>query len=832
MPRRLLPLVPLALAACVDAPTTDTNSEGVVRAASPADDPSQVRNNMPPLRAWGSFNPVDGELASSPTWGLDPRYAHNASFTDGADLAGAPSLTQADDPAVGAWTSRYAYGNANPSPQLHTVAPDLQGILTQAANDARSRTLAKLDVSAYQDAMSWLGSLGASTRSFGPDTHMVGYDPEYARWMSSLSSKRRFGSPVSYLIAPPSAFFDQRQRGAHLYCAARNAQVQQASHPGARTLGKQTAFTLRLFKTNIDFLTVEPTATLDGPLPYLGGTPRCPVEGGSGCGAAPLDGSQAFMIPMLFGARITPVSLLPSLPELRFPAAVISGDSELSTKDVTVLGSGIFQTTTSSTYQTATHADAFVSSSGGATATYQMPLFYIGPVEVDLSLGLGVQAGQPYANGTFHCSSDPDQANSPPTFPAASAPDNDRLLMNAWSPTRGGDHTSRYIDGPWSMSHYAGETSLQTYSAYGSKNGQPTVGRHGWMQPYDPMWPRALENDDRHLRTSTSIGACAGVIGFVPDIDWIPGIHINLAVGGHLAGTLSLNYDVRDGALATTDEQARPVSAISISPTTHADASVSLSVFLHIYVSWIFGQVDLWKGDLIGTGDVSLAQWDSGQWGEGSTMRFGTGGNDGVAGYDAMSWPDVQSTLPAMSPFEAMSEPVDACLADQAPNPATPPACPATPRDPTSGPPHVEVCAYHATGSAVSPSPADVCTDPSAYAASLGYSGGQASCIADMYSWLCQPVSAQQWANGMPVRARVLDRSDATETQQLGDIARKCLDAFVPNGPQAAGQSWIDQNYLKYGICDARGNLITGPDLVGTVTDPQQPPPVGPSSCQ
>lgn len=288
---------------------------------------------------------------------------------------------------------------------------------------------------------------------------------------------------------------------------------------------------------------------------------------------------------------------------------------------------------------------------------------------------------------------------------------------------------------------------------------------------------------------------------------------------------------MRDGAIATTDEAAQPQTAISISPTTHADASASLSLFLHIYVSWIFGDVNLWKGDLIGTGDVNLARWDSGQWGEGSTMRMGTAGNNGFAGYDAMTWPDVQSTLPATPSFEAMSEPVGSCVADPAQNPATPPACPSVPKDPTQGPPHVEVCAYHATGSATAPG-ADICDDPAAYAESLGYGGAQAACFADMASWLCQPVSADQWVNGQPVRARVLNQGDTTELQEMGEIATECLNAFVPNGPQAAGQSWMDQNGLKYGVCDANANLITGPDLVGTVNNPQTPPPVGGSSCQ
>jgi hypothetical protein len=106
-----------------------------------------------------------------------------------------------------------------------------------------------------------------------------------------------------------------------------------------------------LFGQNIDLLAVEPTLVLDGPLPYLGGPPRCPIDQTQDCSKGlPNDGAQAFMIPFLLGTQITPLSLLPPLQEIRVSVAIVTGETEV----LTPTGTSFNETTC----QTVTHGDA------------------------------------------------------------------------------------------------------------------------------------------------------------------------------------------------------------------------------------------------------------------------------------------------------------------------------------------------------------------------------------------------------------------------------------------------------------------------------------------
>jgi hypothetical protein len=760
----------------------------------------------------------NGTAYAAPVNDTTAAAVHEGSFTDGSNLANPNNPASVVDPGMrGSWISSVTSA-------AHTVSPNFATVLGQALDDGFNRELPKLDTGILGTVFSLFSDLGAQVDTF-TFQHFFGYQPEYARWLGAFF-QRRGVTTTSFTYSAPSLMASQRQRAARTYCAARQAQVAQSQAANGRSLGRQVGFTLNLFGSPIDFMVIEPTAVIDGPLPYVGDKARCPVDTAQGCTGNPNDGAQAFMIPFLFGTRVTPISLLPSLPEVRYPVVMVTGDSEVQT---TARTSSLL-VSSAKTYSTVTHADAFMSKDGGGIATVTTPLFFIGPVEVDLKLGTVMTVGQLYSAETSAC------GDKPITLPA----NVDSLLMNPpWATiTRNGDHgpVRGFIDGPWSLSAYsANTTAMIGFDAYG--NGQPW--RHGGLSPSDPMLLRALEDDDRHVRNSTALQLCGGLTAHLPDLH-LTGVDFSLSASGWVNGTVSMRHDLRDAVYAVDQDKAIPLAGVTITPSTAAKADVQLEVDLRLAfdLPWPIGTITIFDGALLRTPDITLASYESGPWAESSRLRIGTASSSSATG-DPMMNPDAQSHVPNNGNFPALGQTVDQCLASPAPNPPTPPACGSQPPAPTAKPPRVAVCMYRggiATTLGSQPIlPANVCANPAGYVQSLNLNdAAQAQCMSDLYTFLCQPTSQQQFYIGQSVLARIFDPTNQAEADALKARLQECVNAYVPaNTPnyQAAAQSFA-QSLLTWSMCDANATLMNSRTAVTAQGDPSTAPAPTASSCQ
>lgn len=164
-----------------------------------------------------------------------------------------------------------------------------------------------------------------------------------------------------------------RNRGMRFYCAAKSATKHQSD--STRLMGETSIVDTKILGQPLKLLTIEPTLTMQNPLR---------IDSGSE------DGAQAFVLPFTAGLRITPVSFLPSLPELRVPVAMISADGEVLTTEHPTGIPGPY-----STWLTMSHVDGFASAGQSVSAsTGKFLLFPIGPISVygEIKVDLGFAA--------------------------------------------------------------------------------------------------------------------------------------------------------------------------------------------------------------------------------------------------------------------------------------------------------------------------------------------------------------------------------------------------------------------------------------------------------
>lgn len=774
---------------------------------------------------------VTGQAFGANPFATDPHSIHEGVYSDGLDLSYPPAYDFSSPANSCPAATPICVWREDATTVPNGSTPDFDTLLGQALDDGFTKELPKLDAGALTSLLDILAQLGANTNTVGPTERFVGWGPERGRWLKNLEFRIK-KTPFLIRYSDPTLMSSLRERGARLYCAAREAQKHQTT--ATKSMGKQVGFSVNLFGQQVDFLTVEPTLVLDGPQPYLDpAAPRCPIESPN-CTKPPDDGAQAFMVPMLLGTRITPVSFLPSLPEVRFPVALVTGDSEVVTH--THEGGGL-----SRSYQTITHADALLSTEGGGTAGVVLPLFTIGPVEVDFGLGLGVGVGQIFSNESTQCPvPQPPPTILLPTLPSNGAPANDRLLTGApfgWPPNREGAVSTynfgSYDEGKWSLGNYTsnipGNDSFMSFPTSG-------VGTSAALPNWDPMLLRALEDDDRHVWHSSTLGLCAGISATL-GVD-LPPLIVQLTAGGSLGANVALRHDLRDGELAFSPNGAfgtpPAIGALSVTPSMRANASLTLSVHLKLAIDLVFGTVTIIDADLIHVGPISLASYDSGPWDEKYRFRLGTASSQG----DPMKQPGVASHLPSDTPFASFPDTVDGCLKSKTPNVPPPPPCGSVPPPNGSGPPHVELCVY-AGGPPPSPFgggvslPPNVCANIAGYVAVAlpGASHEQQQCLSDQLAFLCKPVSQEQLFQAQEVVARIFNPKDSTEMGGFSSVVKECAAANLPaNATQAQAQTYV-QSLFQYGFCDIAATMLDPNHLVGAVGNPNQPPPVQPSSC-
>jgi hypothetical protein len=572
------------------------------------------------------------------------------------------------------------------------------------------------------------------------------------------------------------------------------------------SMGEQIGFKTSILGHEIDFMVVEPTVVLGSPVANERHSMR-----------VLFDGAQSFEVPMKFGARITPIRGLglPGLSEMRYPVALASVDGEVGTlADQRTRGDGSFGY--SKEYTTLAHGDTISSAWENISTTRNaaVVLFSTGLLTVDFQMSVGFDLGRP-------------------------KPRDDRALsqVNLWSDfpriSRTGkifDYSGRtYHDGAWQrpdpcreIGCAAWDWQLQPVNPYF----QTTAAAIG------PMNTRALQDDDHVLETRTALtlnGQIHGVLGF----DRLGPFGLGLDITGGISGTVGQSHVVRDALYAESaaGSAMRGASGLTVRPKT--DASVGLldtkaTLKLYLDLPWPIGTVE-WDADLFTIPGVTLANYDSEKtddWGEGATVRIGTGSN---ASDPTMS-PDVHTHLPGGSEIASFGpgHDVASCLTQPPDDHTDPPLC--TPAPPTGGPPRANTCLYQ-----IVQTPVAVCSDIAGAVARTGASGDKAACWSKLFQLLCTPTSYEDPA----LLSHVLDdgtlQTLESNMSSLADVESTCVNAFVPitgdhDTDNAAAKAFVN-SFFQMALCDASGRPLRPDEILGPASDTSTKP-TAPGTCK
>ena len=246
---RAVILAALPVAACTSAPQPEPvgrTSAPIISTSSPVQTPPSP-GSIPPLAR------QHGLLAEGAFNRTGPFVAHQGVFTDGTDLPHAPAFTTTTiDPTQtlscpGGDARCQWVGDATSDPFAEAM-PAFGARLGQALGDAAS-FFPQLDDTTLNNILSVLSDFGFQPNPNPPSPQGVflGYDAEFARWEHS---ETHAVTGVGFTYDDPSAMAEHRQRGARLYCAAREAQNHHQS-TSTKSMGKQSAFSLTLFGQTI-----------------------------------------------------------------------------------------------------------------------------------------------------------------------------------------------------------------------------------------------------------------------------------------------------------------------------------------------------------------------------------------------------------------------------------------------------------------------------------------------------------------------------------------------------------------------------------------------------
>jgi hypothetical protein len=305
---------------------------------------------------------------------------------------------------------------------------------------------------------------------------LVGYTPERARWLMERSTAGQVET-----FADPYAFAEMRQRGARLYCAATAAYNRRTR--ANRMMGKTMAAGVSVFGLPIDLTVVEPTISMAKPMRFDTGN---------------ADGAQAFLLPFEAGVRMSPLSFLPGLPELKIPVGFVTADSEVASR-ANVQGADYEK------WLTMSHVDGFASASQPYinTSIPEFDFLTLGPITFSAKFSLDM--------GAAACA----QAASYPECQANALANPGRLLASthegtgpkAGWPGRPGGWTNEGQTGPFSYSNAPWDLDITNWYAnpVGSDYFIPT-------RLPDPLAGRMLQNNDKSMEVHTSSGTTLSLI--------------------------------------------------------------------------------------------------------------------------------------------------------------------------------------------------------------------------------------------------------------------------------------------------------------------------------
>jgi hypothetical protein len=780
--------------------------------------------------AWGradvpTTGPVDGPippltsatcevLPNAPPKLVNPFFVHEGRFTCGKDLLQLDlGLAQASWPAGCVLN--------------HAASPLLQTRLTEAVGAAADHQKTLTDDKLGGAVVEFLGGTAPVTSSH---QDFLGYRPLRARWLGSQwKAATSFLFPDQKYVYPDYyGFQDVRQRAARLYCAARAAQrVQGDSVP---SMGERVGFSVKILGHTIDFLVVESTVVLGGPERFLGGSR---TDGGAA------DGTWAFSVPLFMGTRVTPVRglPLPGFSEVRAPLALVSGDSEVRTatdKRKVLLGQVIdctgngcalkpyFVEMHSKEYRTVTHADALLTAGKRTSLARSFPVFFVGPLEISLGLGLDYEVGQ--FTKSFDRVLNPKGLGSGwPTSIREGSLFEDPLSLR------------HYHDGPWLFGHVRPSATPTPVWHVLEEGKTDPFWRAPWL-PF-PYLFRVLTDDDHAVASTTRLEVSATLSGHLPLEGDFGAFKVTPHVSGTLSGSVFQSHVVRDALTAQDplDGSAamRPITALTVRPRAQADITFKgLSAGLEFELDLPFGDIEFTK-TFFNVGAKTLASYDSddhlNKSDEQFMLRLGTGSRDGVP----MSKPKVASHLPQGEEFEPFDEQdVAACLADEQPNLPVPPEC--EPTESTGEPPRAELCLIGPTGTLIealwAPLPPGVCGGIQAYANIMLLTPDQKTCVVSYLSFLCEPVSDdnQTW-NGFNVVSRVWNLDPAMNAE-LQAILAQCAEAYGYQDPISATP--LAEGLVSAAVCREDATLIPEEQIIEAV-NPTKPPAAKPGpACQ
>jgi hypothetical protein len=790
-------------AACSDAVDTAATPQALVAAAAP------YRNNSP-----SSIVPdlgVRGSVPSAPATATDAWSIHEATFSNGRD-SNSPGATSA-----ATW---YPLAAGVDFAQFES-APAFTGDLA-AAVGAAGPALGRLT------DLSWLATLldsfplpihvGTPTPSDG----FHGWAPVQGRWLrNQYAVTSSTGAMTRQDYADPAFGGEIRERGARLYCAARHAQFEQAARPSSLTMGRQVALALSILGHEIDLGVIEPTFTLDGAQRFTS--------------SGAIDGAQAFEIPMLLGAAITPIDGigLPGFGELRHPMVLITGDTEvasavapvsLHTGDHTFCNvfSGCrtaptFSTVSPRDYLTVTHADAALGRSAQLVVTVpDTPIFTLGLFTLSLhgSGTLTIGGGGPGAPAN-----DRLLAGVPSGWPVP--PRSGRLSTSPWSPAY------FYDEEPWSpvFDVDAPLTGTPSFAL-------PTAGGGATFGTSDPMVMRALADDDHHVTTSTSVDLG---VGGTASVGFSLGIAAFVLAGtGDVHVGFGQQIDVRDGVLDLMGNgSGYPMTALTVTPSTSASVNASFTVTLHIHIPLVFDTID----ETVTIVTTSTGNtWGSAPWPQTNRALIATGSQYGDPTYQPWAVSHLpSSSTPATSPaypvFNSFDQDVNACLADTTSYPPVPPGCPPSAH---GSPPHGNLCVFSGSrpidgwlGNGTTAAWAGACADISGHVDAIlpGATTAQKQCYTAVLSGLCAPTSQEQDWHGQHGVARIIDM--VVPNIDLGALSDQCGRAFAPT--PATGTF---NRIFEFGACDDGARMLEPGDVITTPPTPVgTPSPVTPGTC-
>jgi hypothetical protein len=484
-----------------------------------------------------------------------------------------------------------------------------------------------------------------STASTSPATATHSYSTSRLRWFRSGTAH-----------ATPAVLASARQRGARLYCAARET----ARHTPTTLIGSMSLASFTMLGRRIDVFVIEPSVRLGAPRRFA---------------AAAADGAQAFVIPLATGARVTPIRGigLPSLPEVISPVALVAGDTEVLNREPTAIPAG--------DWQTVSHGEALTSSSQTLGATFTAPLFtFMGLLTANITFEFTLRNGQVTLR-------------------------NGRLLQGQpplWPPVRAGTLTEPPVTSNGAFKYYRGPWTLGAFGS-GALDGSRTVFNDGTSYEgtlSHAMFIRAQQDDDVSLRKSVIISATAG-IGATGGVSLPIGASLTARVTGSLTGTAAVEHDVhRDLELRHSRVNTgvefppfifvnEPEEVLRVSPRASADLTLRLSGSLELRIPIPLPFVDDIVFTLRPFGDGisqpianQLADWTGNR-----SLQIGSSSDRSA---DQMNQPNVRSTWPGRASFLSFPVPVPTCLADTSTVPSFAPACSQLAASGT--PPNVPLC--------------------------------------------------------------------------------------------------------------------------------------------